>query len=321
VLDGKGTGNSAVTNAELNANLKKINGTAYPATGTTSGVYLPYNTVSGQKVFTGGGIYVEGDATVTLSTSGTTGQVYTIVQGSTTTTVTINNSTNTTTVAATGATTITIQGVPQQYDPATGASLGPATMLYVDGNITNLKGPGQGVAAVQDGTELTITALNNVTITGDILYKTPPVTQTANQIPGTPADTLIPGNDKGQVLGIFTAHGDIQLNNGQSNKNLEIDASIATLCDPTSPGCSGTGGLINTGAAINTLTIVGGRIQNQIKNINSTTRNVFFDRRFAQNGFAPPWYPSTTVSLGGVNGTSVFATVQRVQWLNQTSYF
>ena len=37
---------------------------------------------------------------------------------------------------------------------------------------------------------------------------------------------------------------------------------------------------MNTGAAINTLNIVGGRIQNQIKNIGATTRNVFFDRRY-----------------------------------------
>jgi len=48
---------------------------------------------------------------------------------------------------------------------------------------------------------------------------------------------------------------------------------------------------------------------------------VFFDRRFAQNGFAPPWFPSTTLTLGGVTGATVTATVQRVQWLNQTAYF
>ena len=71
----------------------------------------------------------------------------------------------------------------------------------------------------------------------------------------------------------------------------KIDASLATI------SATGTGGLTNVGNAINTLTIVGGRIQNQIKNINTTTRNVFFDRRFAQNGFAPPWFPSTTVTL------------------------
>jgi Tfp pilus assembly protein PilX len=320
VLDGKGSGGTQVSNSDLHNNLRNISGTTYPSTGATSGVYLPYNIVSGTPTFTGGGIYVEGNASVTLSTSGTTGQVYTITQGSTTTTITVNNSANTTTVV-TGGTTLNITGVPQLMDPSTGASLGPATMLYVDGSITALKGPGQGTAAIQDGTALTITAASNVTITGDILYKTPPVTLTANQVPGTPADTLIPGNDKGQVLGIFTANGDIQLANAQSNGNLEIDASLATLCDPSGGSCSGTGGLVNTGNAINTLAIVGGRIQNQIKNINSTTRNVFFDRRFAQNNFAPPWFPSTTVTLGGVNGGSVTATVQRVQWLNQTPYF
>ena len=58
---------------------------------------------------------------------------------------------------------------PTQNDPATGAVPRDATMLYVNGNITSLSGPGQGVAAIQDGTALTITAENNVTVTGDIL--------------------------------------------------------------------------------------------------------------------------------------------------------
>jgi hypothetical protein len=141
------------------------------------------------------------------------------------------------------------------------------------------------------------------------------VTKTQNQIPGTPADTLIPGSDHGQVLGIFTATGDIQLNNKQANGNLEIDASVATISN------GGTGGLVNTGSAINTLTIVGGRIQNTIKNINSTTRNVFFDRRFAQNGFAPPWYPSTTLASTGPTVAQYVPTVQRLKWVNNTTYY
>jgi hypothetical protein len=141
------------------------------------------------------------------------------------------------------------------------------------------------------------------------------VTQTQNQIPGTPADTLIPGNDKQQVLGIFTATGDIQLKNSQSNGNLEIDGSLATISQ------TGSGGIVNTGNTINTLAIVGGRIQNQIKNINATTRNVFFDGRFASNGFAPPWFPSTTVSPVGTDSATLSSSVQRVQWLNKSSYF
>jgi len=320
VLDGKGVAGGAITNAQLNAALKNVSQTAYPVGGAASGVYLPYTLVGGVPTFKGGGIYVQGNANVTLSTSGASAQIYTITQGATTTTVTVNAATNTTTMVS-GGTTLNITGVPDQIDPATSAVIGPATMVYVNGSISALSGPGQGVAAVQDGTDLTITASTNVTITGDILYKTPPVTLAANQIPGTPADTLIPGNNKGQALGIFTNNGDIQLANTQANGNLEVDASLASICGSGTGSYCGQGGLVNTGNAINTLNIVGGRIQNQIKNIGATTRNVFFDRRFSQNGFAPPWFPSTNVTVGGVGAASITPSVSRVQWMNETAYF
>ena len=316
VLDGKGASSSPVTKSDLNAALKDASGSPYPNSGATSGVFLPYsiNPTTGKATFTGGGIYVQGDASVTLSTSGSSGQVYKVTQGSTVTTITVDPVANTTTMTS-GGKTVNISGVPQQLDPTTGAVVRDATMLYVNGNITSLSGPGQGVPAISDDTALTITAAKNVTVTGDILYNTEPVTKTQNQIPGTPADTLIPGSDHGQVLGIFTATGDIQLNNKQANGNLEIDASVATISN------GGTGGLVNTGSAINTLTIVGGRIQNTIKNINSTTRNVFFDRRFAQNGFAPPWYPSTTLASTGPTVAQYVPTVQRLKWVNNTTYY
>ena len=314
VLDGMGINSANVSNSDLNAGLKNVSKTSYPTTGTSSGVYLPYSVdpTSGVATFNGGGIYVQGDAATTITTSGNN-QIYTIVQGGTTTTVTVNVASNTTSISN-GTTTTNIVGVPSQKDPTTGAVVRDATMLYVNGNITALKGGGQGVASINDSTALTITASGNVTITGDLLYAHQPVTKTQNQIPGAPADTLIPGNDFGQVLGIFTGTGDIQMNNQQSNGNLEIDASIATISQ------GGSGGLINTGASINTLQIVGGRIQNQIKNIGATTRNVFFDRRFAQNGFAPPWFPSTTVTQSGFSSANMTTTVQRTKWFNRTTY-
>ncbi len=314
VLDGIGSNNSPINNSDLNSALRDANKNSYPSGGTTSGVYLPYTTSGGVNTFTGGGIYVQGDATVKLTAVGTQVQQYAIVQNGTTTTITVNNATNTT-VMTTGSNTVTISGVPQQRDPSTNAVMGDATLLYVNGNITDLKGSGQGSPAIQDGTALTITAANNVTITGDILYKTRPVTLTQNEIPGTPADTLIPGANNGQALGIFTATGDINLKNGQTNGNLEIDASLATISQ------GGSGGLTNTGNQINTLTILGGRIQNSIKNIGTTTRNVFFDRRFGQNGFAPPWFPSTTVTVSGMQSATLTSTFQRTLWQNQSSYF
>jgi hypothetical protein len=319
VVDGIGTTCAGVSNCPskttLNANLRDINGAAYPVSGA-SGVYLGYSqTTSGgvtTNTMTGGGILVEGNAAVTLtaSTSGSDAvEVYSIVNNGTTTTVTVDNIANTTTVKS-GLKTTVITGVPANR---AGATATPSTMLYVDGSISSLSGPSSG-AAIQDGYATTVTAASNISITGNILYKTEPVTLTQNQIPNTPADTLIPGNNNGQVLGIFTAGGNVNLNLSTSGQNLEIDASIATISK------TGSGGIVNTGQAINTLNIVGGRIQNTIQNINATTRNVFFDRRFTQGSFEPPWFPSTTVTgTASDSVTSIVPSVQRTQWVTPIS--
>lgn len=342
VLDSLGNGliPSTSMHAEMNAILKDVNGNPYPSGSTpSSGVFLPYymngatptfgsaanvlptSTTSGSTTVTdpyginpgcGGGIYVEGSAQVTVSAGSTaTKQVYTIKQSSTTTTVTVDTGANTTTIAS-GATSKTVTGVPNQCDPGTGGVTRAATMLYVDGAITGLQGGGQGVGSIQDSTALSVVANGAVTVTGDLLYVHEPVTLT--QSGSTPADTLIPANNHGQALGIFTATGNINLANGQSGSNLEIDASIAAIAN------GGSGGLVNTGSAINTLTIVGGRIQNTIQNINATTRNVWFDRRYAQGGFAPPWFPSTTVTTTTTYTSPVpVVTANRISWTNTSA--
>jgi hypothetical protein len=288
---------------------------------------------------TGGGIYVKGNAdsvTLTASSLNVGGvnhptQVFTIVQGSTTTTITVDPwaSNPQTTYQTNGGGSTTIIGVPENLNttPAT-----PAAMLYVDGNIgsgsTGLSGPGSGNPAIQNNEQVTVTANGNITVTGDILYKTEPVTTTQNQIVsanvmttgsvccnGDATDSLIPLNaaNSTQVLGIYTANGNIQLNNQQSSGNLEIDASIAAF------SASGGGGLVNTGSGIGTLNIVGGRIQSTIQNIGATTRNVYFDRRFAQGTFGPPWFPTATVTPVNLSTTSVTTKAQRLQWLNNSA--
>jgi Tfp pilus assembly protein PilX len=329
VLDGKGASadGSPVPQpkqSDLNKVLRNpLTNAAYPGSGSVpDGVYLPYTSSGGVNTFTGGGILASGNVSVTLQpTASGKGQVYKIkTAAGVTTTVTIDPASNTTTVFSSSnpSQVTTITGVPQQYDPVTGADMGYDTMLYVNGNITSLSGPGEGKAAIQDGTALTITASNNVTITGDLLYKSEPVvtgTPTNPVTPGHPLDSLT-GNDTQEALGIFTASGNINLANTQSDTNLEIDASLATL------SAGGTGSLINTGNAIGTLTIVGGRIQNTISNINATQRNVLFDKRFAAgNNFAPPWFPSTGIAAG-TNGANLNQPVlTRLQWLNQNNYF
>jgi hypothetical protein len=318
VLDGIGNSGTAPSNTQLNAILKNASGTAYPKTGASSGVYLPYtiDPTSGAKTFIGGGIYVEGDAKVTLSPSGTTGQVYTIVQNGVTTTVTTNptaTGAGTTTIQVGNAAPTVINGVPEMKD-SSGAAMENATMLYVDGNITSISGPGEGASkpALNNGVALTVTALNNVTITGDIRYTTEPVTTANGQLVNgiaQPADTQIDANDTKQVLGIFTAKGDVQMDNQQSDGNLWIDASIAMISNGSS------GGWVNVGNHINTLNLVGGRIAMQAKSGNTTTRNIFFDKRFAGGAFGPPWFPSTNVVNAGTNSNSPpTASAQRISW-------
>ena len=247
---------------------------------------------------------------MTITANGASAQVYSIVQAGSTTTVTIDTVANTTTIVS-GVNTLVTTGVPTQKN-SSGVVQRNATMLFVNGNISALTGGGQGVGDIQNSTALDVVANGNITITGDLLYKSEPVTLT--QSGSTPPDTLIPANNYGQTLGIYTANGNINLANTQANGNLEIDATLATIA------AGGSGGLVNTGNAINTLAIVGGRIQNTIQNINATTRNVWFDRRYAQGGFAPPWYPSTTVTASTTYTSPVpTVTANRTSWVNITA--
>lgn len=312
-LDGRGTGESdpSPTDADKNAVLKNISGTAYPTGGAASGVYLNYN---GSNQVEGGGLYVEGGAQVTLAPSGTSAEVYTITQGGTTTTVTVDPSANGgqgATTLVSGSTTLNLTGVPQNLSTSPAS---PAMMVYVNGNVTSLTGPGQGQPAIQNNAAIDIVAAQNVTITGDVIYASEPVTTTQNQIPGTPADTLIPANENNnEVLGIFTPSGNITLQSPYSNNNLEVDGSLAAISN------GGTGGFLVNGY-INTFNNVGGQLQNSIYSANMNTENTYFDRRFtARAGFAPPWFPSTTITSGGTVQTSYTASVQRVQWVNITA--
>jgi Tfp pilus assembly protein PilX len=311
VLDGIGNSSTPPSSAQMHSVLKNVSGTAYPSSGTpSSGVYLPYSVdaTTGKKTITGGGILVEGNANVTLSPSGTNGETYTIVQNGVTTTVTVDPTANTTTISS-GGVTNTVTGVPAMYDPSTGAFVQDATMLYVDGNINSLSGPGEYQPAVNNGVALTITSAQTMTVTGDIRYASEPVYTSGSNL-----DQLNPSGNTGQVLGLFTATGDIQMNNSQSDGNLQIDASLAMISQ------GGTGGWINVGPHINTLNVVGGRIANKAKSGNTTTRNIFYDRRFSQGGFAPPWFPSTTVTVSGVDSAQFLpATIKRLQWSYQTA--
>ena len=327
-LNANGTEPANPTTAQLGAALINYNGSAYTGSSDT-GVFIPANATTG--VLSGGGIYVEGNATVSLSTSGTTAQVYTITQGSSpavTTTITITPGSTPgsgTTVIKQGSNpSKTYTGVPTQTNPnVTPSTTNDAAILYVDGNVTSLSG------TLQNNTGLTVTAADNITITGNLMYATPVVYTSTNT--GTPPTGYTDGSETAaaaagttsQALGLYTSGGSILLQAPSNGANMEVDASIMTTGSMTGTcnmGSSCVGVLGVTGSnTIGTLNIVGGRIQSQAMIMPSGTigtRNVYFDPRY--NGtFAPPFFP--VVTNNNLPPTTQVS-LQRTGWVLQTAY-
>jgi Tfp pilus assembly protein PilX len=326
VIDGNGTlYQSAPTNAQL---AQLTNTSSQPLTTTTStGVFMNQGTTAtacGTKptpCIAGGGFYVQGQADLQLIpvSGSSTAQEYIITQNGTSTTIVVDPAANGgtgSTVITQGTNSLTLNGVPMDTITAQ-----PSTMVYVEGNVT-IHGPGEGQGAVQDNAMITVTANANAALgqsgdiiaTGDVLYKTEPVT--------IPADTLISSvTNMNQVLGLYTATGNFITQDTQADQNIEVDGSIATIStsDSANNCSSGKGGQLSYGH-INTFNNVGGMIQSCIYAADVDTENTWFDRRFtARPNFAPPWFPSTTITQGGPLPTNVTPSIQRTQWLSTSS--
>ena len=252
---------------------------------------------------------MEGNAGLKLTagadSAGNPTQVYTITQGNTTTTITTNINSNTTTVQS-GTTTLTLGGVPESL--VTGSAQA-ATMVYVNGTVSSLTGPGQGVAAINDYSQVSVASAGNVDITGDIVYKHEPVTLDTNNV-------LVPGNDYNQVFGVFTATGNINLASPYSNHNLEVDGALAAI----GSNCASNSCGFTVSGYINTFNNVGGQIQYNIFGADMSTENTYFDRRFtSKQNFAPPFFPGTQLPQVDItNALTPSVTVQapqRMSWV------
>jgi Tfp pilus assembly protein PilX len=347
--------NVTVYQSNLNGVVSNAAGAAYSCSGSScsttavnslassgSGVYLPYtpsgsgSNLTGTFSNNGGGIFIQGDVdSITLAANGTSGETYTITQGTTTTTITVSpascgssggcTTSGTTTVqSCTGSTctTRTISGTPTDQ---AGANItgNYATLLYVNGKIKSLSG------VVNNYTPLNITAYSDITVTGNITYTSEPVYTSGSNL-----GNLQTSNNYGQTLGLFTNNGSVILAPGggtyNNPPNLEIDASLITsntsYANNTCNSQNYCAGEINIQNNINTLTIVGGRIQNQSELLSESqlgTRNVIFDRRYASQNFAPPFFPGTTftVTCSTSGCANITPTIQRVQWTSKYSYY
>jgi hypothetical protein len=266
-------------------------------------------------------------------------QVYTITQTpptvatTTVTTVITNPVANKTTMQIGSGPVQSIAGVPRNLamnsqDPPPAQY---ATVVYVDGTVTGLRGPAEGVPAIQGNAMITITAKSDVDITGDLRYTTEPVTANAADTllytTPPPAGTLAADMN---TLGIYTNAGNIVLSSPYADQNLWVDGSLAAIGqskgdNPPGNCTSSTCGFTVNGH-INTFTNVGGQIQTNIFGASMDTENTYYDRRFTAwntpatqnapaNNFFPPSFPATTVLLGGTPAApNVAPTQTRTSW-------
>lgn len=242
---------------------------------TTAGVYTP----------TGGGIYIVGDATISLQAQKSGVQQFTIGAAGKTYTVTVDMNAGTTTTKV-GTTTTTTKG-------------GNSGVVYSTGNVTSLSGTvsdntvgsGNVITARNAYTIATDTlAGNGITLSGNLTYKT------AYDPTLAPAD---PKNLQPGTLGLFARN--IVVAAG-APKKMEIDAVILAgngaqpdgsfyVQDWDSKTPTGTltvvGGVIqkNRGPVGTFSTAIGGSI------LTGYAKDYWYDERLAD--MPPPYFPTT----------------------------
>jgi type II secretory pathway pseudopilin PulG len=207
--------------------------------------------------------------------------------------------------------------VPYVWRTVTGAK--PFNgVIYVDGEIERLKGPGRSPANSVDGedagpaiatfSEITIASDEDIRITGDLKYEQPPHTgapKRNNDGTVTPPGSINPGATN--VLGIYTSGGDILVGNQNSDTTLNAPNNVmvhASLMAATSD--LPLEGQIrvedyNNGPCRGKFQLIGGMIQTTRGPFNTFTgttcisgyeRTYTYDQRFLF-GVAPPFFPTS----------------------------
>ena len=244
-------------------------GSAYPSGST--GVYIN----------AGGGIYVQGDASVTAQVDGAGNQQFVIVQGSTTSTITFNYAANKTTkVVSPGGATTNVTGL------GTG-------VLFVNGDITSLA----GTIADNRVSGSTVTYRNSYTISTDSASDIYLTNTLKTKSPFDPTQSLTTaGNLKPGTLGLVSRN--ITVKTG-APANMEIDAMVLAGSS-TSNGSFGVQDY-NSKTPTGTLRVVGGVIQRARGPVGTAngsgtlqtgySKDYWYDQRMADN--PPPFFPTT----------------------------
>lgn len=239
-----------------------------------------------------GGIYVKGDAAITMSVDGNSNAVYAITQGSTTKNITANIPNNTTTVQTVGGGTSTYAGLPDGVDNV-------GTIVYVNGSITSVRG------TIQKDTQLTVSSESGATITDDILYSeyTP-----GAGTPGQPG--YVPPTAEGttNLFGLLTWGGNIAIGTSAPD---DINIHGVMMAQNTGSNAVFTVTDYSSGSPRGTVTLLGGAITQfygAFGTFDGETgelktgygRNFVYDDRMMM-GEAPPYFPSMKTFVAFTN--------------------
>jgi len=249
---------SAPTNAQINTAIG-ASGSGTPA----NGIYIPN---SGGAIT--GGLYVQGSLDqCKIWADTTTGiQYYRLAMGSTNKTIAVN--------AATNQTSVQIgTGTPTVYSGT------PRGILYVNGAVTDLRGPdrvsGSPPPALGTGTKLLVTAKNDIVIQRDI--------------------TMHDYDAATNVLGIYSTSGSVRVGTSAPN-DCKLDAYVMAT------GSSGEFKVdsYDSGSPRGTFRLRGGMVASYYGAFftfysNGTLKTGYarqfnYDRR----GLVPPYFPTTT---------------------------
>lgn len=256
---------------------------------TTTGVYLKASKVNGIDT---GGLYIRGDAAVTMSVNASGNQVITVTQGSgksqKTATITYNKSSGTTTAS----------GTALGSGSATSASSLSNGVIYCTGNITALSGTiadnsysGGKITQRSAWTIATDTlAQKSITIADNLVYKTrPDKTKAANHATNLAAGTL----------GLVAQ--DIYIADDGTSKHDHPDREIDAVLLAGSSTVNGSISVNNYSQGnTGTLKVIGGLIQSTRGAVGTISGGVVnhgyakdynYDPRLATA--PPPFYPTT----------------------------
>ncbi len=251
----------------------------------TNGIYVPNN---GTDLT--GGIYVQGNASLSMSVNGTN-QEYTFTQGTTTIRVTVDTTNNQTTVEDLGtASSVVYTGVPDGQDDA-------GTIIHVDGNVSSLNG------TIESDTIVTLSTKDDIVITNNLLYSD------YTSAVGNPGDAgYVPPSASGttNLLGLVSWEGDVRIGTSapddvQIHGTILAEDGIFQVDNYNDTGVGGRG----------TATLLGGVVTDNYgafgqfngstgQQISGYGRNFVYDERML-GGVAPPYFPTLNTFIAFTN--------------------